>query len=272
MKTVCPGSFAFNAAQVEMLELQRAVMAGYSRENDEQVKSGKGVLQAHLYCVHCMVLALEHEVAEPLQWALKGESHLCEFGSGADRGGLESTGGRRRVENCSSEAPGGKMAPRQRLLSRRGSARGGSSRGTVADPHHHCCCQYCHRRSGASPLRVSQYMDSGSPSAGPPPLPAFGTVVFTLGGSRNNARINAHISVLFTEDPEDEEGGSGSKEEPSEDMQEIIEEAQVGVLEQTPSHPQANEASSSKQAEVDAWEGRPEGDGWSRILEKKPEE
>lgn len=77
-----------------------------------------------------------------------------------------------------------------------------------------------------------------------------------MGGSWNNSRINAHIFVLFTEDPEDEEGGSGSKEEPSEDMQEIIDEAQVGVLEQTPSHPQANEASSSKPAELDAWDPR----------------
>lgn len=125
-----------------MLELQSAVMAGYSLENDEQVKSGKGVLKAHLYCVHPMVLALEHQVAEPLQWAPKGESHLCELGAGADRGVLKSTWG---------------------LSSRRLCRRPSSPLLLSILP-----------QKGASPLRVSQYMDYGSPSAGPPLLPALG--------------------------------------------------------------------------------------------------
>ena len=115
-------------------------------------------------------------------------------------------------------------------------------------------------------------MDSGSPSAEPPVLPAFGTAIFTLGSSRNNACINAHISVLFIEDSQDEEGGSDSKEALPDDQPEIIKEEPAGVPGQITTQPHKNEASTSKKAEVEEWEGRLEGYGWCRILEEKPEE
>lgn len=43
-------------------------------------------------------------------------------------------------------------------------------------------------------------------SEGEPALPAFGSVVFTLGKSLDNPGINAHVSVLFTQAPEGIEG------------------------------------------------------------------
>ena len=50
-------------------------------------------------------------------------------------------------------------------------------------------------------------MEVGSSSEGEPVLPAFGSVMFTLGSSKDNAGISAHISALFTKAPEGNEGG-----------------------------------------------------------------
>lgn len=96
---------------------------------------------------------------------------------------------------------------RERQPSRRGPGHGAPSRPLAADVHHHCCCCYCYRRAGAIPIPASQFLEVGSSRGGEPVLPAFGSVIFTLGNSQESAGINAHISVLFTKVPEENEDG-----------------------------------------------------------------
>lgn len=100
---------------------------------------------------------------------------------------------------------------RERQPCRRGSGRGTSSRSPVADEHHHCCCSYYHRRAGALPVSANQFMEVGSSSESEAGLPAFGTVVFTLGSTQSNPGINAHISILFTQAPEKNDKGKQEK-------------------------------------------------------------
>lgn len=97
---------------------------------------------------------------------------------------------------------------RERMPCRRSSGRGASSRPPAVDSHHHCCCCYCHRRRGATPIKPGQAVEVGNCDAGEPMLPAFGSVIFSLGSSRGNPGINTHISVLFTNTPEGNEEGS----------------------------------------------------------------
>lgn len=151
--------------------------------------------------------------------------------------------------------------PRERIPCRCGTGRGGSSRLPAADSHHHCCCCYCHRRAGAPHLQATQFMDTGSPNAGPPSLPAFGTAVFTLGN------ISAHISVLFIKENEKDEDGSSSRESPSDVQPQRAEER---APEKAPTQLQTQEASSSKAGEER--EGLPEEYGWVPIIEEEPEE
>lgn len=91
---------------------------------------------------------------------------------------------------------------RERKSSRRGSRQGSSSRTPAADEHHHCCCCYCYRRARATPLQAGQLVEVGCSDEGKLGLPSFGSAVFTLGSSKDNAGINSHISVLFTKIPE----------------------------------------------------------------------
>lgn len=97
---------------------------------------------------------------------------------------------------------------RERQPCRRGPQRGSSSRRPAADEHHHCCCCYCHRRARAIPLPAAQFLEVGGAREGGPMLPVFGSVIFTLGGSADNAGLNAHVSVLFTKLPEGTEAGN----------------------------------------------------------------
>lgn len=99
---------------------------------------------------------------------------------------------------------------RERQPCRRGFGRGEPSRPPATDVHHHCCCCYGSRRTGATPILASQFLEAGGPIDGGPMLPAFGSVIFTLGSSRENAGINAHISFLFTKIPEENEEGTRS--------------------------------------------------------------
>lgn len=98
---------------------------------------------------------------------------------------------------------------RERMPCRRGSGSGQFPRPPAADLHHHCCCVYCYRRVGANPISANQFMEVGSSVEGQPWLPAFGSAIFTLGSSEAHEGVNAHISVLFTKIPaEDDEGSS----------------------------------------------------------------
>lgn len=97
---------------------------------------------------------------------------------------------------------------RERMPCRRSSGRGAPSRPPVGDSHHHCCCCFCHRRSGATPIHPGQAVQVGSGESGEPMLPAFGSVIFSLGSSGGHQGIDVHISVLFTHTPEREDEGT----------------------------------------------------------------
>lgn len=97
---------------------------------------------------------------------------------------------------------------RERMPCRRGSGNGQFPRPPAANLHHHCCCVYCHRRGGANPIPARQILEVGNSVEMAPSLPAFGSVVFSLGSSEGSAGVNAHISVLFTNSPEVDDDGS----------------------------------------------------------------
>jgi len=113
-------------------------------------------------------------------------------------------------------------------------------------------------------------------------LPAFGSVVFTLGSSKDKAGINAHISVLFTKIPEGNDGGKlpGSAEPPPEGigeespvLQPPIEAGTSGKeILQAPSHPPEPEPQATAKDPWAIWEGVPEGQGWRYIVEEEPED
>lgn len=120
----------------------------------------------------------------------------------------------------------------------------------------------------------------GSSSEGEPALPAFGSVVFTLGSSKSNVGINAHISVLFTAAPEGNDSGMppGMGEPPTEGigkespvLQPPIEVATSGKeIMHAPSHPQEQGPQDTARDKWAAmWEGIPEGLGWCTIVEEK---
>lgn len=113
-------------------------------------------------------------------------------------------------------------------------------------------------------------------------LPAFGLVIFTLGSSRDNAGINAHISVLFTKVSEENEEGmqpvsaevlpEGSGEKRPMVQPTIAEGNPEKELQQSPTRLQEQETPTTAQDPMAMWAGIPEGQGWSRIIEEKPED
>lgn len=100
---------------------------------------------------------------------------------------------------------------RKRLLSHRGSSRGGTlRRPTVEDIHPPCHCPHCHcfchcpRSEHANPNKPSQFMEASSPA------PFFGSTIFSFDSPLNHPRINAHISVMFIDEAVDEGSSSAS--------------------------------------------------------------
>lgn len=92
--------------------------------------------------------------------------------------------------------------PRQRMLIRRGTSRGGSLRPPVVeDSPHHCHC-HCPRTQGASLLRSNQFLDAGAP--GSSSSPSFGSTIFNFNNSLNHPEISAHVLVLSNEETQDE--------------------------------------------------------------------
>ena len=196
------------------------------------------------------------------------------------------------VEASSEEAELGKMV-RERMPCRRGrgARRARAARGPAAALHHHCCCVYCHRRAGAPQVQPSQYVEAGGSSNGEQSLPAFGSVIFSLRNPRENLGINAHISVLFTRIPDENEAGlprPPAMEHPL-DTEQRIHPAREGNLPLAMEEEcrlvdkgkrPLGEASSSREAELREKEpelpafmdGLPEGHGWAWIREAKPGE
>lgn len=122
----------------------------------------------------------------------------------------------------------------------------------------------------------------GSSIEGETILPAFDSVTFTLGSSRDNAGVNAHIYVFFTKIPEENEESSSlvpaedssASERGKRPMGEPSNAASNSgrELPQSPSQLQESELLAPAQNPMAMWEGVPEGQGWSRFVEEEPEE
>lgn len=277
--------------------MQRAVKEFGFRENFKQFKMEKGMLQVPAQSkdhaaqapvgnliIHAAVLVdpagcQEDKGSRELVYSVgcclcSSELHLRIVARGLIFAGGRLNSGKSpfAAQLQTTGSPANMVRPRQRLLSRRGSTRGGSSHHPGEESHHHCCCCYCHRRTGASTIQASQYMEMGNTSVGKHSLPAFGSTIFTLGSSRDNSRINAHISVLFTEDSQEYEDGLDGKEELPGEQPGKAKKDPEGVPEQTPKRPQEQEASNSKRDTGEEWDGFPEHYGWCRIIGEKPED
>jgi len=173
---------------------------------------------------------------------------------------------------------------RHRQPSTRGSGRGsnrGRGRGGAEREHHHCCYCYCYRREGVTPLHAGQITEVGGVSEEGPALPAFGSVVFTLGNSRDPHGICAHVSVLFTQVPEGagEEAPPGGEDTPHAGLEQANPlppppsgEGTSGKASMAdPSTSRTTTAIDEERAKWAAmWEGVPEGQGWCTIEEEKP--
>lgn len=114
-----------------------------------------------------------------------------------------------------------------------------------------------------------------------PALPAFGSVVFTLGKTGDSHGVSAHVSVLFTRTPEAEgEGSPPEGEAPPPDIPEQEQTLLPLSIEATTSGKAVMDDPSSSQAVrardvakwAAMWKGIPEGLGWCEIVEEKPPE
>lgn len=167
--------------------------------------------------------------------------------------------------------PANMVRPRQRMLSRRGSARSGSSRPPVdaSQPH----CRHCHRISEANPLQTGQFLDSSAPDSDPASTPAFGSAIFNFSSSLNKPRISAHVSVLFLEDSPD--GGDVQYswgKHPVGSSKDVMEKP-TDAPENVSNLPQAQEVSTSKGDNVNMdivpTAEEVEKYGWSRVVEEE---
>lgn len=114
--------------------------------------------------------------------------------------------------NLALYSPVNTVRPRQRMLSHRGSNQKGSSRPsteTETFPHGHCHC-HCPHSGGASPLRHSQYLEVSSHGSSSSPF--FGSTAFTFNKTLNCPQINTHVSMLFIDEVQDEDGTSAHQE------------------------------------------------------------
>jgi len=148
----------------------------------------------------------------------------------------------------------------------------------------------------ATPLQARQFLEVGSASAEETGLPAFGSVIFSLGSTSENAGINAHISILFTKSPEEAEDGDqqGTLESPQGDsgekdsvapppmppggdgvdataVQPSLEAGSRGKEPmQAPSPPLGPAPPGITEEKWRAmWEGVEEGHGWAYVVEDK---
>ena len=177
--------------------LQCTVMAYKNRDNAEEHKNVGGLEnnafgQSQISELGVWLLALRAKVqGAPL--AIEGGIKSARVGDGCFTHSFSSYPPLFRFPAFSDIM----VKPRQRLISRRGSGRGGSSRPSVANaPSCYCRC-LCHQVAEAHPIQASQFMDSGNPDSGSNPIPAFGSAVFSFSNAQGNSRINAHVFVLF---------------------------------------------------------------------------
>lgn len=109
-------------------------------------------------------------------------------------------------------------------------------------------------------------------------LPAFGSVIFTLGSLEENVGINAHISILFTKLPEEEEVPVAPPPLPQseEDRDATAAHPMLAVDDKgkEPLHhpsPYLGPAplGFTEESWKALWEGVEEGHGWAHIVEDK---
>lgn len=122
------------------------------------------------------------------------------------------------------------VRPRQRLLSRRGSSRGGGSNRPVRNVMRHCC--HCNLVSsiGAAPLLSGHHLDAETSSSAS--LPAFGSTIFNFTSSTENPRISAHVSILFIESPPEVDDPMDAQEQGTQDHQKDAEQVPTAEMEQ----------------------------------------
>jgi len=158
---------------------------------------------------------------------------------------------------------------RQRLISRRGSGRGGTSRPSVASPPSRCCRCLCHQVAKANPIQSSQFMDSNKHDSGYALLPGFGTAVFSFSSAQGNSNIKAHVSVLFLEESNEEIGEQPQTQVHQAESSRDAEGQSEGRPKPDVIPPPTQPASSSGKAKVD-WGPPLEGMCW--IYEEEPDE
>jgi len=162
------------------------------------------------------------------------------------------------------------------MLSHRSSNRGGSSRPSAEGetfPHcrYHCHCPHL---GGASSLRHNQYLEASS--RGSSSSPFFGSAVFTFNNPLNCPWINAHVSVLFIDEAQDEGGTiapqefaapvdiAKTTEQPSADKGKATEWPHL-QMEEDQTQPVVAEAKAGQAQEAEEY-------GWCPIAEEVPED
>lgn len=153
------------------------------------------------------------------------------------------------------------MPPRQRPFSRRGTGRGGTSRPMVDNSSSNCCRCLCHRVEEANPIQSQQFLDARPQDPRTPPLPAFGTTVFSFSNAQGNSNFQAHVSVLFMEEAKEEGGEQPSAQtHPAESSKAAAEKA--GAQSEPEAAPPASQPASAKGKAKYDWGPPPEGEYW----------
>lgn len=162
--------------------------------------------------------------------------------------------------------------PRKQMLNRWETSRGGSSRPSVEEETSHHC-HFPHAEGGRF-LWPSQFLDVSSP--GSSSSPSFGSAIFTFNSSLKRPQINAHVSVLFFEEAQ-EEGESSAQQEtiPIADTTRAMETPSADPTKVTKRPSSQNEdvkmePVTTATEEVQAQDL--EEYGWWRIVEEAPED
>lgn len=129
----------------------------------------------------------------------------------------------------------------------------------------------------ANLIQSSHFLEASDPNPNSAPLPAFGTAVFSFSNSQGNSRINAHVSVLFLEEPKEE----GEEQPSSKPHQAGSSGVAEGLPEDRPEHadippptqaapPPSTQTAPLPEKDKAAWDPLPEGMCW--IIEEEPDE
>jgi len=185
------------------------------------------------------------------------------------------------VWNIVLQHPVRMVRPRQRMLSRRGTSRGVSTRSQAANNAGHCC--HCHlaRSSRTNPLQSGQFMDAEASSSND--LPAFGSAIFNFSSAMNNPRISAHVSVLFIENAKEDKDALGAQGKVMNENQqheagvsEAVKEQKgkvvASTLEDAEQRGQDKKSGTRKEEDTYPTEAEEETYGWCRIMEEPMED